>query len=232
MSDSCIASAVNEVSRLEVPLDRDVFLRTLLREVAGTLEDVVGVKDASGFVSVVGQRMGDHIDRAYRRALAVSDLTREQVAAVLVDLKRRIEGDFYIVEEDDDKIVLGNRACPFGDKVIGRTSMCMMTSNVFGVIAAENLGYAKVELQKTIARGDPGCRIVVYLRPTPAAQAVEGREYHRGGRCDGGRFPRAGRSGPGGVAPRVGQWCGRGRECRGERSRLRPARRAGRAQAL
>ena len=34
--------------------------------------------------------------------------------------------------------------------------MCMMTSNVFGHIAAENVGYAKVELQETIARGDKG----------------------------------------------------------------------------
>jgi predicted ArsR family transcriptional regulator len=96
-----------------------------------------------------------------------------------VDLKRRIQGDFFIIEEDEDRIVLGNRACPFGDKVLNRTSMCMMTSNVFGAITAENLGYAKVELQETIARGDAGCRVVVYLRPTSEAESAEGREYFR-----------------------------------------------------
>ena len=80
----------------------------------------------------------------------------EQVAAVLVDLKRRIHGDFFIIEEDDEKIVLGNRACPFAEMVAGRPSLCMMTSNVFGFIAADNLGYSKVELQETIARGDAG----------------------------------------------------------------------------
>jgi hypothetical protein len=95
----------------------------------------------------------------------------------MVDLKRRIQGDFYIIEESDDKIVLGNRACPFEDKVIGRPSMCMMTSNVFGSIAARNLGYAKVELQQTIAEGHPGCRVVVYLRPTEESAHAEGREY-------------------------------------------------------
>jgi hypothetical protein len=52
-----------------------------------------------------------------------------------------------------------------------------MTSNVFGSIAAENLGYAKVELQETIARGAPGCRVVVHLQQTPEAEAAEGREY-------------------------------------------------------
>jgi len=151
-------AALEVVRQLPVGLERDVFLRTLIRELAGTLQDVVGLEEASGFVSVVGQRVGDQIDREYRAALAVDRLTRDQVAAVLVDLKRRIQGDFYVIEEDDVKIVFGNRACPFGDKVIGRPAMCMMTSNVFGSIAAENLGYAKVVLEETIAEGHPGCR--------------------------------------------------------------------------
>jgi hypothetical protein len=56
----------------------------------------------------------------------------------------------------------------------------MMTSNVFGTIAADNLGYGKVELQRTIAAGDPECRVVVYLSPTPDAQAAPGREYYGG----------------------------------------------------
>jgi predicted ArsR family transcriptional regulator len=162
---------------LDIPLNRDIFLRTLIRELSGALEDVVGLKEAAGFISVVGQNVGDWMNKDYCAALGVDRLSRPQVAEVLVDLKRRIEGDFYIIEETEDKIVLGNRACPFGDKVRDRTSMCMMTSNVFGAIAAENLGYAKVELQQTIARGDGGCRVVVYLRPTPESEAGEGREY-------------------------------------------------------
>jgi predicted ArsR family transcriptional regulator len=167
------------VQQAEVPLDRDQFLRTLIRELSGTLQDVVGTREAAGFVSVVGQRIGDQMNADYRKALAVENLSREQVGAVLVDLKRRIQGDFYIIEETEDKIVLGNRACPFEDKVVGRPSMCMMTSNVFGSIAADNLGYAKVELQETIAEGAAGCRVVVHLRPTDAAQKAEGREYFR-----------------------------------------------------
>jgi predicted ArsR family transcriptional regulator len=154
-------------------------MRTLLRHLAGTLEEVVGLSEASGFISVVGQKMGDEISAAYRGALGVSRLSREQVAAVMVDLKRRIQGDFYVVEQDDEKIVLGNRACPFEDKVLDRPSMCMMTSNVFGAIAAENLGYAKVALEETIAQGHSGCRVVVYLRQSPAAAAADGREYFK-----------------------------------------------------
>lgn len=169
----------NSVEHLDVPLERDVFLRTLIRELAGTLQDVVGLEEASGFVSVVGQRVGDQIDHEYKRALHVENLNREQVADVLVDLKRRIQGDFFVIEESDEKIVFGNRTCPFAEKVIGRPALCMMTSNVFGVIAAENLGYGKVVLEQTIAEGSPGCRVVVYLQPTPAAEAADGREYFK-----------------------------------------------------
>ena len=162
---------------LNVPLERDLFLRTLIRELSGTLQEVVGLEEASGFVSVVGQRVGEQIDQQYKAALGVTNLTREQVADVLVDLKRRIQGDFYIIEETDEKIVLGNRVCPFAEKVLGRPALCMMTSNVFGGIAAENLGYAKVELQQTIARGDPGCRVILHLKQTPESESAEGREY-------------------------------------------------------
>ena len=172
-------SSLPVIAGLDVPLDRDVFLRTLLRELAGTLQDVVGLDEAAGFVSVVGQRIGEHIDAGYREALAVPQLTRDQVAAVLVDLKRRIQGDFFVIEEGEDKIVLGNRACPFGDKVIDRPALCMMTSNVFGVIAAENLGYARVVIERAIARGDDGCRVVVHLRPERDREAAEGREYFK-----------------------------------------------------
>lgn len=168
------------VRHLPVALERDGFLRNLLRELSGTLEEVVGIDEASGFVSIVGERIGDQIDREYREALQVEDLSREQVAEVLVDLKRRIQGDFFVISEDDDKIVLGNRACPFGEKVIDRPSLCMMTSNVFGAIASQNLGYAKVVLEETIAQGHPGCRVVVYLRSGPESDASRGREYFRG----------------------------------------------------
>ena len=168
------------VSELPLPLERDVFLRNLLRHLAGTLQKVVGLEEASGFISVVGQEMGDEMNESYRAALGVSSLNRGQVAAVLVDLKRRIQGDFSIIEENDEKIVLRNRACPFAEKVVGRPALCMMTSNVFGNIAAQNLGYAKVVIEQAIALGDPGCRVVVYLKPTPEVEAVKGREYFQG----------------------------------------------------
>jgi hypothetical protein len=146
---------------------------------AGTLHDVVGVSEASGFVALVGQHIGEEINNMYKSALDLPALSRSQVAEVCVDLKRRIQGDFYVISEDDEKIVFGNRVCPFNEKVNGRPVLCMMTSNVFGTITAENLGYGKVVLEETIARGDLGCRVTVYLQRTATAERADGHEYVR-----------------------------------------------------
>lgn len=168
-----------DVEALDMTLDRDIFLRNLVRELSGTLEDVVGLDEASGFISIVGQHIGEWMNTEYRTALGVSELSAKHIPAVLVDLKKRIQGDFSIDSVDDEKIVLSNRMCPFGDRVKDRPSLCMMTSNVFGTVAAENVGYAKVCLHETIAQGDSGCKVVVYLRQTSEADKEDGNEYYR-----------------------------------------------------
>ena len=106
-------TAAETVEQLDMALDRDIFMRTLIRELSGTLEEVVGLNEAAGYISVVGQNVGDQMNRDYKAALGVAELSREQVGQVLVDLKRRINGTFYIIEESPEKIVLGNSRCTF-----------------------------------------------------------------------------------------------------------------------
>ena len=160
----------------ELPLEADVFMRRLLRELTETLEDVVGAESAAGYINTVGSAMGRWILSQYREAMDFDRLDPRQVAQVLVDLKRRIGGDFFIIEVTEDRIVVGNRRCPFGEMAAGQPALCMMTSNVFGRVTADNLGYARVDLQETIAKGAQACRIVVYLDPDRDAPRDE-REY-------------------------------------------------------
>lgn len=171
-----VSAGSTGVQEAQVDLDRDVFLRSLVRELAGVLERTVGLDDAAGYISVVGQGIGDWIDRSYREALGSPSLDHDQVRQVLADLKARIGGGFELESDDGATLAYRNHTCPFEDKVVGRTSMCMMTSNVFGVIAASNLGYAKVELAETIARGATHCSVLVHLDEGRAEQ-VDGREY-------------------------------------------------------
>ncbi|MGR9053042.1 MAG: methanogen output domain 1-containing protein [Gammaproteobacteria bacterium] len=164
---------LNSIQQAPIALNRDNFLRQLLHHLAGSLQDVIGLQEAEGFIALVGQKIGDEINQEYRNALHLDHLNKEQVAQVLVDLKRRIQGDFYIIEETDKKIVFGNRRCPFEDKVLGREALCMMTSNVFGLIAAENLRYARVSIDESIARGDTACKVTVYLDPESSGDGIE-----------------------------------------------------------
>jgi hypothetical protein len=35
------------------------------------------------------------------------------------------------------------------------------------------------KLKETIAKGDSGCRVVVYLKPTEESKTAKGREYYK-----------------------------------------------------
>jgi hypothetical protein len=56
----------------------------------------------------------------------------------------------------------------------------MMTSNVFGRITAENLGYASVEVEESFAQGHDRCLVRIGLDPQATTNRKPGgREYFR-----------------------------------------------------
>jgi predicted ArsR family transcriptional regulator len=170
--DQALPTPPNEPSH-----SKDVFLRTVLRELTGVLEQTVGEREAEAYVNYVGLALGRAINATYREAFSVNRLDPKQVASTLVDLKARIDGNFTIESMDAERIVLRNAACPFGDKVIGRPSLCRMTANVFGFVVAENLGYARVEIPESVARGDNGCRVIVNLTKGEAPPETTETEF-------------------------------------------------------
>ena len=167
------------LSQLEVKLDRDIFTRRLIKELARVLQNLIGMEQANGYISLVGIEIGKMIESLYKNALGVEVFNTENIIDILIDLKKRIGGDFYIVSHTPEKIVLGSRQCPFEEDVKGCPSLCMMTSTVFGGIVSRNLGYAKVCLQASIAKKDSECRVVIYLQNTDEAQIAQGIEYFK-----------------------------------------------------
>ncbi|MGF1500497.1 MAG: methanogen output domain 1-containing protein [Paracoccaceae bacterium] len=141
------------------------FFNEMLTVLGRRLDDTVGPEDAAGLVSIVAGEMGDALNEVLVEENGGMRLTRAQVARALVELKARIGGNFRIEDESENGIVLSNTACPFGCRVNGVRALCMMTSGVFGRIAAENLGYARVRLDKTLANGDGKCCVTVELGP-------------------------------------------------------------------
>lgn len=165
----------------DIPFDGGSFVRRLVQELTDVLQEVIGPQEARGFIALAGARIGDAFNTAYRRAAGNRALGREEAADAMVDLKRRIGGDFYVIAQSDEEILLGNRRCPFGEAVRGRPALCMMTSNMFGRIAAENLGYAKVAVEEAIAEGATRCQVRVLLEASRRLDSVAGREYFRVG---------------------------------------------------
>lgn len=170
-------SSAFEASAASPGFDKDAFMRTVIRELSGVLEETVGEREAAAYVNHVGLLIGRALNQDYRAAFGTTRLDPQQVATALVHLKERIDGGFSIEAIDADHITLVNSACPFGDKVIGRYSLCRMTVNVFGHIAAENLGYARVRIDEAIARGDNRCRVVVALQKADDVSEHEETEF-------------------------------------------------------
>ncbi|HSE70429.1 MAG TPA: ATP-binding protein [Nocardioidaceae bacterium] len=159
-------------ARPEGGFGKESFLRALVVQLAQTLERQHGPDAAEAAVAQVGADVGGQMEAEYRAAEdIVGRMTPQQMAHCYVRLKHAIDGGFYVIEADEDKVVLGNTRCPFGEAVRRAPSLCRMTSSVFGGIAARNSDEPiAVLLEERIAVGDPGCRVVVYLRE-PAGEA-------------------------------------------------------------
>lgn len=154
------------------------FLRALVVELSQSVDLGQGPDAAEAAVAQVGTNVGGRMEEAYRRARdLVGRLDADQMADLYVRLKKAIDGDFYVIEADSERIVLGNRACPFGEVVKRSPALCRMTSSVFGGIAARNTGAALVQLEERIAVGDPECRVVVWLGDAARRAERHGHRY-------------------------------------------------------
>jgi hypothetical protein len=130
-------------------------------------------------VAQVGTNVGFRMEEAYRAAEKITGrLTPKDMADLYVRLKAAIDGDFYVIDADERRIVLGNRRCPFGEVVRRQPGLCRMTSSVFGGIAARNRAAAAVVLEERIALGDPECRVVVWLDGS-ASPRPQGAHFYR-----------------------------------------------------
>ena len=168
-----------EEARPEGGFGKESFLRALVVQLAQTLEFEHGPDAAEAAVAQVGSDVGGQMELEFRRAeQLVGRMTPAQMGHCYTRLKHAIDGGFYVIEADEDRIVLGNTRCPFEEAVRQAPSLCRMTSSVFGGIAARNSdGPVTVVLEERIAVGDPGCRVVVHLRPDPDAPPTFGHRY-------------------------------------------------------
>lgn len=157
---------------------REPFLRALVVQLAQEAERLEGPAVAEALVAQVGIDVGSQMETEYRMAKNLEGpLTPDQLTDCYVRLKHAIDGDFYPIEVSRDRIVLGNRRCPFGLEVRSAPALCRMTSSVFGGIAAQNGPGATVILEERIAIGDPQCRVVIELGEPSSSDDRHGHRY-------------------------------------------------------
>ena len=152
-------------------LNREAFFNNMIGTLCGTIEDVVGVEDAEAFIGIVGRQIGNS-DLA--RGEALCGASPAQLAGYLQQFKAQIGGEFVVEDVAEDSVTFTNCRCPFGAEAGGRPSLCMMTTNVFGRIAANATGYARVHVKESLAKGDNRCLVTVNLS---RSEAEDGQEF-------------------------------------------------------
>ncbi len=162
--------------------NRESFLRALVVQLAQAVERNGGPAVAESSVAQVAMDVGSQMEAEFRLAEeVVGRLDSDRLAECFLRLKHAIDGEFFIMELSDERIVLGAKRCPFGDVVRQAPALCRMTSAVFGGIAANNHGESSVRLEERIAVGDPQCRVVIDLGGGESADDDAAHHYRRHG---------------------------------------------------
>ncbi|MGR9050546.1 methanogen output domain 1-containing protein [Halobacillus faecis] len=155
--------------RENMKLTGTIFLSKLIVQYAHLHSRTVGSK-VEEYIRQLGIKTGEWLESFYSEKGQA--WTPDQYAHVIVDLKNSIGGHFEISEVHEDRVIVKASACPFGEAVHDAPHLCMMTSSVFGGVASRRMGYGKVNLRKRIAKGDGGCEVAIFFKPTEEEEGI------------------------------------------------------------
>jgi len=159
--------------------DKEGFMLELIAHLSKLSDFLFGDYLGREYIMVTGLQMGHTIDEKYKKFHGITDhLNLDQYADLVVNLKQSIGGNFYLVEKSSNKVIVAATSCPFGNIVTKVPNLCMITSGVFGGIAALNFGFGKVSLCKRICMGKPHCEVCVYLENNGESAQEEGIIYN------------------------------------------------------
>jgi len=143
-----------------VTLNREGYFNEILLKMGMVFNDEVSKKK----IKQAAITSAKNIEEQYKKFHGVDKLSYSQVIDSLVDAQKKIGGNFNVVERTEDVIILKNSKCPFGDRVKKAPCLCATTSALCGVMSARNLGYSRVVLKRTIAKGASECSVYIYLK--------------------------------------------------------------------
>jgi len=156
------------------------FLQTIMTQSVMITDAFCGVqpKCNTRHITRIGLSAGACFESTYREELGLTGpLSVDQYTDLIISLKNKIGGNFSLSTSRSGFVHVVNTQCPFGESVKQVPQLCAMTSSVFGGIAANNFGYAKVALNKCISANDEICDVCIYTDKDKAS-SVTGDEYH------------------------------------------------------
>lgn len=156
-----------------VSLNKEIYFDEVILNLANEMGDEVSKKRVKKAAIATAQG----IEVQYKKFHGVDKLNYHQVIDSLVDAQRKMGGNFIVLERTEEIIIIKNTKCPFGGKVKGKGCLCATTSALCGVMTARNLGYSKVILKRTIAKGANECLIYIYLKKTKETGKETTDEY-------------------------------------------------------
>lgn len=159
-------------------LGRESFMLELIAHLSKLTDSIFGNHLGREYIIATAIQMGQAIDEKYKRFHKLSSrLNVDQYASLVVNLKQSIGGDFYLVEKTSNKVVVAASTCPFAGIINQVPNLCMVTSGVFGGIAAINFGFGKVSLRERIGIGKSRCEVCIYLAKNAESAQEEGIIY-------------------------------------------------------
>ena len=157
-----------------VKLNKLGFFKDMLLETGANLDEKSS-REALGKSTL---KLAKDTEAMYKDFYKVEKMNIDQVSDSIVDAEEKIGGQFTVVEKNPNVIILKVLKCPFGERVKKCPSLCQTTANICGVMAARNLGYAKVSLRKRIAVGDDHCDVRIYLKKSPESEKEQAKEFY------------------------------------------------------
>ncbi len=145
---------------IPVVLNKELYFNELISNLASLMKD----ETSKTKIKKAAIETAKYIDEVYRKFHGVDKLSLPQVIEALVNAQEKIGGMFVVLKQNNKEIILRNTKCPFGENVKKNPGLCATTSAIAGVITARNLGYSKVTVKKTIAKGAKECLIHIQLR--------------------------------------------------------------------
>ena len=126
----------------------------------------------------IGVEIGRGLASEYQRIEQVPrPFSREDFVRCMECLGQGLGCGYTKIEEDTDCIVFRVTNCPFPNAATQCPDICELENGVFGGIAGDELGFAKVCLHRGNGPSPKNCHVLVYTNKTNRNVGAEGSVY-------------------------------------------------------